>query len=110
VETEDFLKRLCEIPGIGTWTAQYVAMRALGEPDALPSGDLGLVRTLGLESARELEARSQNWRPWRAYAAMYLWNVEGPGHVGRGKKRVAIATKIGRTRKRDVERRIGIAV
>ena len=110
VETEDFLKRLCEIPGIGTWTAQYVAMRALGEPDALPTGDLGLVRALALDNVRELEERSQAWRPWRAYAAMYLWNVGEPGHTERGKERVAIAPKIGCTRKRDVERRIGIAV
>lgn len=75
IDAEKFLAQLCEIPGIGRWTAQYVAMRALGEPDALPAGDLGLVRTLGLRNARELEQRSQGWRPWRAYAAMYLWNV-----------------------------------
>jgi len=73
-ESDAFLTRLCEIPGIGQWTAQYVAMRALGEPDAFPSGDLGLLRALDLESAGELERRSEAWRPWRAYAAMYLWN------------------------------------
>jgi AraC family transcriptional regulator of adaptative response / DNA-3-methyladenine glycosylase II len=73
VETEAFLTRLCGIPGIGKWTAQYVAMRALGEPDAFPSGDLGLLRALALESPRELEQRAEAWRPWRAYAAMYLW-------------------------------------
>jgi len=72
-----FLARLCEIPGIGTWTAQYVAMRALGEPDAFPSGDLGLLRALGLARTAELERRSETWRPWRAYAAMYLWSVPG---------------------------------
>jgi 3-methyladenine DNA glycosylase/8-oxoguanine DNA glycosylase len=72
---EDFLIRLCEIPGIGTWTAQYVAMRALGEPDAFPSGDIGLLRALGLKSSAELERRSEAWRPWRAYATMYLWSV-----------------------------------
>jgi 3-methyladenine DNA glycosylase/8-oxoguanine DNA glycosylase len=73
VETEAFLTRLCEIPGIGKWTAQYVAMRALGEPDAFPSGDLGLLRALSLGNPRELEQRAEAWRPWRAYAAMYLW-------------------------------------
>ncbi|MGA2135122.1 MAG: AlkA N-terminal domain-containing protein [Bryobacteraceae bacterium] len=67
------LARLCEIPGIGAWTAQYVAMRALGEPDAFPSGDLGLLRALDLRSAGELERRAETWRPWRAYAAIYLW-------------------------------------
>src|SRR5437016_241855 len=75
VDSEAFLARLCEIPGIGKWTAQYVAMRALGEPDAFPSGDLGLLRALKLRSSRELEQRAEGWRPWRAYAAMYLWSI-----------------------------------
>lgn len=75
VASGEFLNRLCEIPGIGKWTAQYVAMRALGEPDAFPSGDLGLLRALRLGSPGELERRAQAWRPWRAYATMYLWNV-----------------------------------
>jgi AraC family transcriptional regulator, regulatory protein of adaptative response / DNA-3-methyladenine glycosylase II len=75
VETHAFLTRLCEIPGIGKWTAQYVAMRALGEPDAFPSGDLGLLRALALQNSRELDQRAEAWRPWRAYAAMYLWNT-----------------------------------
>ncbi|HYU48204.1 MAG TPA: AlkA N-terminal domain-containing protein [Terriglobales bacterium] len=81
VDLDAFLARLCEIPGIGSWTAQYVAMRALGEPDAFPSGDLGLLRNSGLGSSRELERRAEAWRPWRAYAAMYLWNVAGSGRV-----------------------------
>jgi len=67
---------LCAIAGIGKWTAQYVAMRALGEPDAFPTGDLGLLRALQLKNSRELDERAENWRPWRAYAAMYLWCVE----------------------------------
>jgi AraC family transcriptional regulator of adaptative response / DNA-3-methyladenine glycosylase II len=75
VDSDAFLHRLCEIPGIGKWTAQYVAMRALGEPDAFPSADLGLLRALALETARELEQRAEAWRPWRAYAAMYLWRI-----------------------------------
>ncbi len=75
VGADEFLASLCEIPGIGKWTAQYVAMRALGEPDAFPSGDLGLLRALGLDNSRDLERRAEAWRPWRAYATMYLWNV-----------------------------------
>ena len=71
-DSEDFLARMCEIPGIGKWTAQYVSMRALGEPDAFPSGDAGLMRALALGSP-DLERRAEAWRPWRAYAAMYLW-------------------------------------
>ncbi len=75
VDSDAFLERLCEIPGIGKWTAQYLAMRALGEPDAFPSSDLGLLRALSLGSSRELEQRAEAWRPWRAYAAMYLWRI-----------------------------------
>jgi len=75
VDSDEFLKRLCEIPGIGNWTAQYIAMRAMGEPDAFPSGDLGLLRALKLENSKALERRAEAWRPWRAYAAMCLWNT-----------------------------------
>lgn len=75
VDSDAFLSRLCEIPGIGKWTAQYVAMRALGEPDAFPSGDLGLLRAMALGSSRELDRQAEAWRPWRAYAAMYLWRI-----------------------------------
>jgi AraC family transcriptional regulator of adaptative response / DNA-3-methyladenine glycosylase II len=81
VDLDAFLTRLCEIPGIGKWTAQYVAMRALGEPDAFPSADLGLLRNSGMGSSRALERRAETWRPWRAYAALYLWNVPGSGRV-----------------------------
>lgn len=74
VNTQAFLSRLREIRGIGDWTAQYIAMRALREPDAFPAGDLGLRRALHIESAQQLHYRAEGWRPWRAYAAMYLWN------------------------------------
>jgi AraC family transcriptional regulator, regulatory protein of adaptative response / DNA-3-methyladenine glycosylase II len=79
VDSAEFLRRFCEIPGIGKWTAEYVAMRALGEPDAFPSSDLGLLRALGLTTARELEYRADSWRPWRAYAAVHLWTIAGEG-------------------------------
>jgi AraC family transcriptional regulator, regulatory protein of adaptative response / DNA-3-methyladenine glycosylase II len=71
---EEFLASLRTIPGIGSWTAQYIAMRVLGEPDAYPSGDLGLLHALGVNNSAELEHRFATWRPWRAYATMYLWN------------------------------------
>ena len=64
---------LMAIPCIGDWTAQYIAMRAFGEPDAFLSGDLILRRMAGAATARELERRSGAWRPWRAYAVMLLW-------------------------------------
>lgn len=85
VDLDDFLAHMCEIPGIGKWTAQYVAMRALGEPDAFPSGDLGLLRSLDLRNSSELERRAEAWRPWRAYATMYLWTMSGERRVGKNK-------------------------
>lgn len=63
LELEAFEERLTRVPGIGPWTAQYIAMR-LGEPDAFPAGDLHL---------RKTSTNSEAWRPWRAYAAFYLW-------------------------------------
>jgi AraC family transcriptional regulator, regulatory protein of adaptative response / DNA-3-methyladenine glycosylase II len=66
---------LLELPGIGPWTVEYVAMRALRDPDAFPSGDLVLRNALGGIGARELLARAEAWRPWRAYAAMHLWTA-----------------------------------
>jgi AraC family transcriptional regulator of adaptative response / DNA-3-methyladenine glycosylase II len=85
VDLDDFLSTMCAIPGIGKWTAQYVAMRALGEPDAFPSGDLGLLRALGLQRPRELEQRAEAWRPWRAYATMYLWTMAGERNLDKNK-------------------------
>jgi len=76
----DAVTRLCAIPGVGEWTAHYIAMRAFGEPDAFPASDLGLRRALGNGagplSATALTRLAEAWRPWRAYAAMYLWNAD----------------------------------
>lgn len=66
-------ERLEEVKGIGPWTQQYVRMRALEDRDAFPSGDLVLRRAAGVETAEELERMAEQWRPYRAYAAMYLW-------------------------------------
>jgi AraC family transcriptional regulator of adaptative response / DNA-3-methyladenine glycosylase II len=75
VDSDAYLARLREIPGIGCWTAQYIAMRALGNPDAFPTGDVGLLRALGLKTSCDLEERAEAWRPWRSYASMYLWSM-----------------------------------
>jgi AraC family transcriptional regulator, regulatory protein of adaptative response / DNA-3-methyladenine glycosylase II len=75
---EDFVARCVALPGIGPWTAQYIAMRALALPDAFPAGDLVLQQILGGDrrlSERATEARSQVWRPWRAYAVLQLWHL-----------------------------------
>jgi AraC family transcriptional regulator of adaptative response / DNA-3-methyladenine glycosylase II len=75
IDSEAFPAKLSEISGIGRWTAQYVAMRALGDSDAFPVGDVALLRSTALKSFSQLEERAEAWRPWRAYAAMYLWNM-----------------------------------
>lgn len=74
VDGDAFLTRLAAIRGVGTLALQYVAMRAVREPDAFPALDERLVSAMRLGSALEMEERSQIWRPWRAYAAMYLWS------------------------------------
>ena len=69
---------LLALPGIGPWTVETIAMRALGDPDAFLPGDLGVVhlaRTLGLPAGAGLVAHAERWRPWRAYAVQHLWAV-----------------------------------
>jgi AraC family transcriptional regulator, regulatory protein of adaptative response / DNA-3-methyladenine glycosylase II len=77
---------LLALPGIGPWTVEYVAMRALGDPDAFPAGDLGVLhglRALGVTAdAREAERRSQAWRPFRAYTVLHLWQALESGETG----------------------------
>ncbi|WP_435839139.1 AlkA N-terminal domain-containing protein [Streptodolium elevatio] len=73
----DTERALLALPGIGPWTASYIAMRALGDPDAIPLTDLGVrhaLRDLGADdTAAAVAERAEGWRPWRAYAAMHLW-------------------------------------
>jgi AraC family transcriptional regulator, regulatory protein of adaptative response / DNA-3-methyladenine glycosylase II len=80
-DSPDVLER---IRGIGPWTSEYVAMRVRREPDAFPAGDLGLLRAAGngsrLTPAR-LRERAEPWRPWRAYAAVYLWRAAADGRA-----------------------------
>ncbi len=78
---EETVAKLGALPGIGPWTAQYIAMRALREPDAFPASDLGLMRAMEADGLRpspvQLSAIAEAWRPWRAYAALRLW-MQGP--------------------------------
>ena len=81
-DSETFCRSLVAIKGIGEWTAQYVAMRVLKDPDAFLHSDLGLLRAFdepGKERIKpaELRRRSEAWRPWRAYAAVLLWEADG---------------------------------
>ena len=79
VNPEQTMAALKELPGIGDWTAQYVAMRALRDPDAFPASDLGIYRSLGVSKPREALAAAESWRPWRAYAVLHLWLGYGGG-------------------------------
>jgi AraC family transcriptional regulator, regulatory protein of adaptative response / DNA-3-methyladenine glycosylase II len=87
---DEAIAALCKLPGIGEWTAQYIAMRELREPDAFPAADIGLMRAMAdADGARptpaELLKRAERWRPWRAYAAQHLWS----SHVPLGKPTVS---------------------
>ena len=62
-------------PGIGPWTADYLALRVLGDRDAMPVGDLVLRRALGVGSAADVTRLAERWRPLRAYAAVHLWTA-----------------------------------
>jgi len=80
------VQQLTALPGIGRWTANYIAMRALGEPDAFPASDLGVLKALAapggaLATERQAIAHAAAWRPWRAYAVIALWT-----HIPREKR------------------------
>ncbi len=75
---DTFVEHMSALPGIGAWTSHYIALRALGHPDAFPAGDLVLQQMLGDDkrlSERATDARSQTWRPWRAYAVLHFWHL-----------------------------------
>ena len=69
------MQKLQAIPGIGAWTAHYIAMRALRWPDAFPKEDIALRKALGGLAPRAADEASQAWRPWRSYAVLHLWNT-----------------------------------
>ncbi len=79
-DLESSVAKLTAVKGIGDWTAHYIAMRAMREPDAFPAADIGLMRALdngsGRPSVAQLLARAEAWRPWRAYAAQHLWMAD----------------------------------
>lgn len=72
-DAQDTMDALLAMPGIGPWTVQYLAMRVLGQPDALPASDLGLMKAADCPTPKALAQRAEAWRPWRSYAAMHLW-------------------------------------
>ena len=93
---EEAIAKLRSFPGIGEWTAQYIAMRELREPDAFPAADIGLLRAMAATdgwrpSPAELLSRAEPWRPWRAYAALHLWAaaIQHPVSTGKTHEREA---------------------
>jgi AraC family transcriptional regulator of adaptative response / DNA-3-methyladenine glycosylase II len=87
-DIEATLAALRALPGVGEWTAQYIAMRALAWPDAFPHTDLGVMKALGETTARRVLAAGEAWRPWRAYAVMHLWQslTRSPSGTLHGRK------------------------
>jgi AraC family transcriptional regulator of adaptative response / DNA-3-methyladenine glycosylase II len=83
----ELVAAMAALPGIGPWTAQYVLMRALAEPDALPNADLVLRRVAGngagMLSGRQLEERARDWQPWRSYAVVHLWRAAARAAAGK---------------------------
>ena len=73
VDVEKQIAALTELPGIGEWTAQYIAMRTLSWPDAFPHTDLVVMKQLGTRDKKEVLRIAEAWRPWRSYATMHLW-------------------------------------
>jgi AraC family transcriptional regulator of adaptative response / DNA-3-methyladenine glycosylase II len=93
---EETIAKLRSLPGIGEWTAQYIAMRELREPDAFPAADIGLMRAMAAADGRrpsppQLLSRAERWRPWRAYAALHLWaaGIQHPVAPGKPHEREA---------------------
>jgi AraC family transcriptional regulator of adaptative response / DNA-3-methyladenine glycosylase II len=88
---DEVIKRLKHIRGIGEWTAQYIALRAIREMDAFPATDIGLLRGAAVldkaaaENVTILLSRAESWRPWRAYAAQHLWTVD-PAALGESRQ------------------------
>ena len=72
-DPQEAMRRLAELPGIGQWTAHYIAMRALRWPDAFPKEDIAVRNNLGGVSAKQADEMSQAWRPWRSYAVLHIW-------------------------------------
>jgi AraC family transcriptional regulator of adaptative response / DNA-3-methyladenine glycosylase II len=95
---EDVTRALTKLPGVGAWTAHYVALRGLGDAAAFLTGDLILRRAAATRgpplTARVLEARAESWRPWRGYAVMHLWAAAPDSARGRGPRARARAPTV----------------
>jgi AraC family transcriptional regulator of adaptative response / DNA-3-methyladenine glycosylase II len=101
---DEAVERICAIPGLGPWTAHYIAMRGLAEPDAFPESDIGIRRALGsatgLASIPVVRQRAEAWRPWRSYAVIYLWNGLGGAAPSRPAKARVAKARVAKSRRR----------
>jgi AraC family transcriptional regulator of adaptative response / DNA-3-methyladenine glycosylase II len=92
-DRDEATARMLAVPGIGPWTASYVAMRALGDPDAFMPSDLGVrqgLRALGLPSdARGAAEVAAKWRPWRSYALQHVWSAAGGSQAPAADEKIA---------------------
>ena len=101
-DTEQVCAAFTVVPGVGEWTAQYTALRALGEPDAFPASDLVLRRMASVNGSpltpSGLQDKAKAWRPWRAYAAMHLWRAanvtKSSTDQAANRKRISLDPKI----------------
>ena len=95
-DLEEAIAHLRKLPGIGEWTAQYIAMRAMGESDAFLAGDVAVQRALGMRGKRmapaQLQAHSQRWSPWRAYAVLHLWMARNKVAKNSAKRSTSLET------------------
>lgn len=82
--TAEALRRLAQVPGIGPWTLSYIALRALGDPDAYPAGDAVLSRALRTHDIADAHAH-ERWAPYRGYATVRLWNAAAPRRYDGGR-------------------------
>jgi AraC family transcriptional regulator, regulatory protein of adaptative response / DNA-3-methyladenine glycosylase II len=100
---DESIAALRTVRGIGDWTAHYIALRALREPDAFPASDVGLLRAMARDgvrpSQRDLLARAEAWRPWRAYAAQHLWTHD----ASESKPGAPLNQQVTRTRRNQEE-------
>jgi AraC family transcriptional regulator of adaptative response / DNA-3-methyladenine glycosylase II len=104
-----FVAEITALPGIGPWTAHYLAMRALHLPDAFPAADLGVRKALAdradsLPAVREIEQRAEAWRPFRAYAVLHLWTSLGDSHADDPDDRLSARTAAPARRRRRADR------
>ncbi|UUO09154.1 helix-turn-helix domain-containing protein [Blastopirellula sp. J2-11] len=94
-ELENAAEELCALPGIGKWTAQYIAMRVLRESDAFLAADVALQRVMAIDgvrpTAKQLLSHAENWRPWRAYAVMHLWTSDSTNAKAKKEKEISHA-------------------